>query len=145
MNEQGSGEWFPHLWENKSLFFSIFKKNYLSIVELSYNVVLISAVHQSDSVIHIYILFHILFHYGLSQDIGYSSLCYTVGSCCLGQTFINSEFWGSWSLHRHRILLKHIRYSLSQNINLLKVAYFVLYMSQSLCFKDNTIVIYVLL
>ena len=35
-------------------------------VELIYNVVLISAVQQSDSVIHIYILFHILFHYGLS-------------------------------------------------------------------------------
>ena len=30
---------------------------------------LISAVKQSDSVIHIYILLHILFHYGLSQDI----------------------------------------------------------------------------
>ena len=27
-----------------------------------------------------YILFYILFHYGLSQEIGYSSLCYTVGS-----------------------------------------------------------------
>ena len=27
--------------------------------------------------------FHILFHYGLSQDIEYSSLCYTVGPCCL--------------------------------------------------------------
>ena len=30
-----------------------------------------------------YILLHILFHYGLSQDIDYSSLCYTVGPCCL--------------------------------------------------------------
>ena len=30
-----------------------------------------------------YILFHIIFHYGLSQDIDYSSLCYTVGPCCL--------------------------------------------------------------
>ena len=30
-----------------------------------------------------YILFYILFHYGLSQEIGYSSLCYTVGPCCL--------------------------------------------------------------
>ena len=28
---------------------------------------------------HTHILFHILFHYGLSQDIDYSSLCYTVG------------------------------------------------------------------
>ena len=33
--------------------------------------------------IHIYILFHVLFHYGLSQDIEYSSLCHTVGPCCL--------------------------------------------------------------
>ena len=31
-----------------------------------------------------YILFHILFHYGLSQDIEHSFLCnYTVGPCCL--------------------------------------------------------------
>ena len=43
-----------------------------------YNV-LISTVQQSDSVINIYILFHILFDYGLTQDIKYSSLCYTVG------------------------------------------------------------------
>ena len=38
-------------------------------VQLIYNVVLISAVQQSDSVICIYILFHILFHYGLLQYI----------------------------------------------------------------------------
>ena len=44
---------------------------------------LISAVQQSDSVIHIYILFYILFHDVLSQDIEYSSLCSTVGTCCL--------------------------------------------------------------
>ena len=44
---------------------------------------LISAVQQSDSVIYIYILFHILFHCGLSQDNDYSSLCSTVGPCCL--------------------------------------------------------------
>ena len=33
--------------------------------------------------IRIYILFHTLFHYGLSQDIEYSSPCYTIGPCCL--------------------------------------------------------------
>ena len=35
--------------------------------------------------IHIYthVLLHILFQYGLSQDIEYSSLCYAVGSYCL--------------------------------------------------------------
>ena len=50
--------------------------------------VLISAVQKSDSVIHIYVLFHILFHYGLSQDIEYSSLCFTVGPCCLSVLYI---------------------------------------------------------
>ena len=44
-----------------------------------YHVGLISAVQQSDSVIHIYILFH----YSLSWGIEYSSLCYTVGLGCL--------------------------------------------------------------
>ena len=38
-------------------------------VQLINNAVLISAVQQSDSVIHIYILFPILFHYGLLQEI----------------------------------------------------------------------------
>ena len=32
---------------------------------------------------HLYILFYILFHYGLSREIGCSSLCYSVGPCCL--------------------------------------------------------------
>ena len=31
--------------------------------------------------LHIYILFHILFHYGLLQGLEYSSLCYPVGPC----------------------------------------------------------------
>ena len=35
---------------------------------------------------HIYILSHILFFYGLSQDTEYSSLCYTLGPCCLSIT-----------------------------------------------------------
>ena len=30
---------------------------------------------------HIYILFYILYHYGLSWDIEYNSLCYTIGPC----------------------------------------------------------------
>ena len=42
------------------------------------NVVLISAVLQSDSVIHIH-FFHLLFHFVFSQDIEYNSLCCTVG------------------------------------------------------------------
>ena len=43
--------------------------------ELIYNAVLISSVQQSDSIIHVYIHLHILFHYDLSNDFEYSSLC----------------------------------------------------------------------
>ena len=53
-------------------------------VKLIYNVVPISAIQQTDSVLHIYtFFFNTLFHHGLSQEIGYSSLCYTVGTCFL--------------------------------------------------------------
>ena len=49
------------------------------------NVVLVSGVQQSDSVIHIHvsILFHILFSIRLLQNTEQSSLCYTVGPCWL--------------------------------------------------------------
>ena len=65
-------------------------KIYFIEVELIYNVVLISSVQQSDSVIHIYvcICFYILLHYGLLQDIKYSSLCYTARPCCLSILYI---------------------------------------------------------
>ena len=53
-----------------------------------YNVVLVSGVQQSDSVIHIHILFHVVFRYGLSQDTEYSSLCYTGGPCFLSILYI---------------------------------------------------------
>ena len=40
------------------------------------------ATEQRQLYTHTHILFHILFHCGLSQGIEYSSLCYTVGPCC---------------------------------------------------------------
>ena len=53
-------------------------------IQLINNVVLVSGTQQCDSLyIYIYILFQILFHYRLLQDSEYSSLCYTVGPCCL--------------------------------------------------------------
>ena len=59
------------------------------IETLIYNIVLISAIQQSDSVIHVYTFFSkIIFHYGLSQNTEYSSLCYTVGPCCLSILYI---------------------------------------------------------
>ena len=45
-----------------------------------YSVVLVLVYSK---VIQLYIHVHTLFHYGLLQDIEYSSLCYTVGPCCL--------------------------------------------------------------
>ena len=49
------------------------------------DVVLVSGVQQSDSVIHIHasILFQILFPFRLLQNIEQSSVCYTVGPCWL--------------------------------------------------------------
>ena len=66
-------------------FFNFF---YRSIVDLQ--CVLVSGVQHSDSVFYkyIYILFHILFHYALLQCTEYSSLCYTVGPCCLSILYI---------------------------------------------------------
>ena len=49
-------------------------------VQLIYNVVLVSGGQQNY--IYISILFQILFHYTLLQDIEYDSPCYTVGPCC---------------------------------------------------------------
>ena len=60
---------------------------YILIKDSSFTM-LISAVQQSDSVIHTYILFHILFHYGFSQAIEYNSLCYTVGPCCFSILYV---------------------------------------------------------
>ena len=42
-----------------------------------------SVIHYICMYIHIYILFQIIFHYSLLQDIEYRSLCYTVGPCWL--------------------------------------------------------------
>ena len=52
-------------------------KNYFIEVELIYSYVLI-AIQQSDFVAH---TLFFTFHYGLSLDIEYSSLCYRVGPC----------------------------------------------------------------
>ena len=57
----------------------------------------ISTVWQSDWVIHTYILFHILSHYGLSQDIEYSSLCDTARPPCLYIQYIAVCICSSWT------------------------------------------------
>ena len=73
---------------------------------------LISAVQQSDSVICTYSLFHILFHYSLSQDTEYSSLCYTVGTCCLSTLYITKPFICIHLFNLHNNLLcRHCYYA----------------------------------
>ena len=49
------------------------------------NVVIVSGIQQSDSVIHINVpvLFQIIFPFRLLHNIEQSSLCYTVGPCWL--------------------------------------------------------------
>ena len=88
----------------------LFKKIFLIEVQFIYNV---SGVQQSDSVIHghtrahvcIHILFQILFHYSLSQDIDYSSLCYTVGHYQLSILYIVVCICQSQSPKLHSVLL----------------------------------------
>ena len=77
-------------------FISIINTSYLDFLETVFffwlkcnwlnTVVLIFAVQQCDCYMHIYIYIYIYsysysFPYGLSQDVEYSSLCYTVGPC----------------------------------------------------------------
>ena len=72
---QADSQPLPHQGSPTSLFFIG--------VELIYKVGLVSGVQQNDSVLYVYILFSDSFHYRLSQDIEYCSLCYTAGPCCL--------------------------------------------------------------
>ena len=48
--------------------------------ELTYSV---SSTQQDDSVVHIHIIFEIIFHFRLLQGIDCSSLCYAVSFSCL--------------------------------------------------------------
>ena len=70
-------------------FLNIFKLSFIG-VQLIYNVALVSAVQQSESVIHIHIstLFQILFPYRSLQSIEQSSLSYTEGSFFFPSLFI---------------------------------------------------------
>ena len=96
---------FVHWWRERKkslvshpfcMFVCILKNFVKNLLKYSWFIMLISTVEQSDSAIHtyiyvyiyiyiyIYISFFIIFsHYGLSQDIEYSSLCFIGGQCCL--------------------------------------------------------------
>ena len=61
---------------------------YFIEVQLIYRVVLISAVQQSDQLNTYLPYFLTLFHYDISQNIEYSSLCYTVQPHCLSVLYM---------------------------------------------------------
>mgnify|MGYP000173797179 CR=1 FL=1 len=44
-------------------------------------------VHSKEIQLYIYIIFEIIFHYRLLQDIEYRSLCYTVNACYLSISY----------------------------------------------------------
>ena len=93
----------PNFWE--------WYKNFIDIY-IIYNV-LISAAQPSDSVIHIYILFLILFHYNLSQDTEYSSLSYnksfsTNGVGATEYVWAKNEPWPKpHTLHKNQLKTHH--------------------------------------
>ena len=99
-----------------AIFLSL-KKNYWSIVDVQ--CVNFCCTAKWFSCTYIYILFHILFHDGLSQDIEYSSLCSTVVPCCLSilcrivlscniSNDWNTEF-GHWLQRKQALIIVHIQ------------------------------------
>ena len=82
-DEDDDWEWQGN-WQKLDLFLFFFNRN---VVDLQCCVNFCRTA-KWFSYTYIYILFYILFHYGLSQDIEYSSLCYTVGPCCLSSLYI---------------------------------------------------------
>ena len=65
--------------------FSFFLFNFVLYIRayLINNVLLVSSIQQSDSVIHVSVLFQMLFPFGLLQNIEQSPLCCTGGPCRL--------------------------------------------------------------
>ena len=61
---------------HKCLQWPFFAKQLVIEIQLIYNVVLVSGVQQSDSVIYTYLLLQILFHYRLLQYSEYRSLLF---------------------------------------------------------------------
>ena len=77
---------------NNITFFFLLVFVFIEIL-LIYNIVLVSGIQCKLIQLYtcIYTLFQILFHYRLSQNVEYSSLCYTVRLCCLSILFIRSD------------------------------------------------------
>ena len=79
---------FAFLLQNSMLLFTcLFIAFYWNIID-SQCCVNLSCIAKWFSFLDIYILFHILFRYGLSKGTDYSPLYYTVGACCLSILYV---------------------------------------------------------
>ena len=71
----------------KERIYVLFLKRFFIKIQLVYSVPSIYAVQEwpshSYTYIYMHTFFHTIFHHVLTQEIGYSSLCYTVGPHCL--------------------------------------------------------------
>ena len=117
-------DWSKHLWFfcmwglQETIFYFMLDYSWLTMLFyfLLYRTVTHTHMYICVSLYtHVYILLHIVFHYGLSQDIEYSSLCSTVGPFCtsiryamvfLSLLIPNSQSFSSPPLRNH----KHIVY-----------------------------------
>ena len=74
------GRQIPYHWATREgtvdLQYQVSFKIYNKVIQLHINT-------YTHRYVYVYVLFQILLHYRLSQDIEYSSMCYIVGSRCL--------------------------------------------------------------
>ena len=111
-------DWSKHLWFHKfclwglqeSLFYFMLDYSWLTILFCFLLCRTVTHTHTYMCVslyTHTYILLHIVFHYGLSQDNEYTSLFSTVGPFCLAIlyaiVFISLWIWNSQSFSRCRL------------------------------------------
>ena len=84
--------------DRQTLFFFLFLMKYIWFTYLCSFLLYIKVIQlyththtHTHAHTHTHSFFNILFHYGLPQETGYSSLCYTVGPCCL--SVLNVIVW----------------------------------------------------
>ena len=91
------------------LFLSIFQLLLILIeVQFTCNIVVISAVQKSNSVIPICIHFKNIFFIMTSQETEYRSLCYTAGPCCSLIQYVKQLTSANFSLPLHPTLGNHM-------------------------------------
>ena len=84
-NPMDRGAWWGTIHGVPKSWTWLVTNTFIFIIDLQYCVNFCSI---AKLVSYTYVLFHIIFYYGLSQDIEYSSLYYTGRPCCLSILYI---------------------------------------------------------